>query len=210
MKPIGEVIKEKNIQLDSIDPVLQEGFTQIPNFIQRSPNLTPGAKVAYGLFLSYAWHNDFCFPGQDRLAEDMGMSRSRVTTFVGELQKIGLISILRRGLGKTNNYTLHFQVKWNKKQKPSSKHPEVCGQTTRGQPADFFLYKNIQIKNMQYQQYTGISGPFLIENTMQTPQSEFMQWLEAMLTDDTRRAILRALLERYELPVIEIGQTATR
>lgn len=45
---------------------------------------------------------------------------------------------------------------------------------------------------------------------MQTPQNEFMQWLEAMLTDDTRRAILRALLEQYELPVIELGRTVTR
>lgn len=44
---------------------------------------------------------------------------------------------------------------------------------------------------------------------MQTQQNEFIQWLEAMLTDKKRRAILRALLEQYELPVIEIGQTAT-
>ena len=129
MKAIGEVIKERNIRLDSIDPVLQEGFTQIPNFIQRNPNLSPGAKVVYGLFLSYAWHNDFCFPGQDRLAEDMGMSRSRVTTFVGELKAVGLITIERRGLGKTNNYTLHFQVKWDKKQGGGM-------QTSRSLPAD--------------------------------------------------------------------------
>ena len=129
MKNIGEILKEKNIKLDTIDPVLQEGFTQIPNFIQRNPNLSPGAKVVYGLFLSYAWNNDFCFPGQDRLAEDMGMSRSRVTTFVGELQNCGLITVKRRGLGMTNDYTLHFQVKWVKK-------PESPMLTSRGLPAD--------------------------------------------------------------------------
>jgi hypothetical protein len=43
---------------------------------------------------------------------------------------------------------------------------------------------------------------------MQSQQIEFMQWLQAMLTDTKRRAVLRALLEQYELPVIEIGQTA--
>jgi hypothetical protein len=43
---------------------------------------------------------------------------------------------------------------------------------------------------------------------MQSQQIEFMQWLQTMLTDKNRRAILRALLEQYELPVIEIGQTA--
>ena len=44
---------------------------------------------------------------------------------------------------------------------------------------------------------------------MPTHQIEFMQWLQAMLTDKNRRAILRVLLEQYELPVIEIGQTAS-
>lgn len=43
---------------------------------------------------------------------------------------------------------------------------------------------------------------------MQSQQIEFMQWLQGMLTDKNRRMILRCLLEQYELPVIEIGQTA--
>jgi hypothetical protein len=34
-----------------------------------------------------------------------------VTEFVGELQSAGLISIQRRGQGKTNIYTVHFQVR---------------------------------------------------------------------------------------------------
>ena len=111
MKAIGEILKEKNLQLDTTNPVLRGGFTQVPNFILKDPNISVGAKVAYAMFLSYAWHNDSCFPGQDRLAEDMGMSRSRVTEFVGELQRTGLVTIERRGQGKTNIYTVHFQVK---------------------------------------------------------------------------------------------------
>ncbi|HEV2329285.1 MAG TPA: helix-turn-helix domain-containing protein [Verrucomicrobiae bacterium] len=129
MKTIGEVIKEKNIMLDTLNPVLQGGFTQVPNFILKDAKLSLGAKVTYSMFLSYAWSSDFCFPGQDRLAEDMGMSRSRVTEFVSELEISGLISIQRRGLGKTNIYTIHFQVKW-------AKPPEVGGPTSRGRPAD--------------------------------------------------------------------------
>ena len=125
MKSIGEVIKEKNITLDTLDPVALHGFTQVPNFILKDPNLSVGAKVVYAMFLSYAWHNESCFPGQDRLAEDMGMSRSRVTEFVGELEKAGLVSIERRGQGKTNLYTIHFQVK-----------PSV-DKTSRSRRADF-------------------------------------------------------------------------
>src|ERR1041385_8549841 len=109
MKTIGEAIKERNILLDTINPVLREGFTQIPNFILRDGEISVGAKVVYAMFLSYAWHNDSCFPGQDRLAEDMGMSRVRVTQLIAELQRFGLVKIQRRGQGKTNLYTVHFR-----------------------------------------------------------------------------------------------------
>lgn len=102
---------EKNISLATSDPVLRGGFTQVPNFILRYPNLSMGAKVTYALFLSYAWHDDFTFRGQDRLAEDMGMSQSRVSIFTSELVRASLMSIQRRGLGKTNVYTLFFQVR---------------------------------------------------------------------------------------------------
>lgn len=111
MKVIGEILKEKNLQLDTVNPVLQGGFTQIPNFILKDSKLSVGAKIAYAMFLSYAWHNDECFPGQDRLAEDMGLTRVRVTQLIGELEQSGLITIQRRGQGKTNLYTIHFQVK---------------------------------------------------------------------------------------------------
>jgi hypothetical protein len=110
MKTIGEIIKEKNLQFDTENPVLRGGFTQVPNFILKGPELSVGAKVAFAMFLSYAWHNDSCFPGQGRLAKDMGMSRSRVTEFVSEMEKFGPITIQRRGLGKTNICTIHFQV----------------------------------------------------------------------------------------------------
>ena len=58
MKPIGEIIREHNITLATTDPVALGGFTQVPNFILKDPLLSLGAKVAYSMFLSYAWHND--------------------------------------------------------------------------------------------------------------------------------------------------------
>ena len=111
MESIGQLLREKNIELDTKDPVVRGGFTQIPNFILKDPSLSVGAKVAYAMFLSYAWHNESCFPGQQKLAADMGMSRVRVTQLIGELQRAGLVTIQRRGLGKTNIYTIHFRVK---------------------------------------------------------------------------------------------------
>ncbi len=126
MKPIGEILREQNITLATTDPVSKGGFTQVPNFILKDGTLTLGAKVTYSMFLSYAWHNDSCFPGQERLAEDMGMSRSRVTEFVGELERAGLVTVQRRGQGKTNFYTIHFKVK------STVRRPEVGRSTSRG------------------------------------------------------------------------------
>jgi Helix-turn-helix domain len=112
MEHIGARLKniERNIKFEAADPVSAQGFTQVPNFILKMPTLSVGAKVVYAMFISYGWHNDFCFPGQDRLAKDIGMTRPRVTQLIGELEKGGLIEIERRGQGKTNVYTIKFRV----------------------------------------------------------------------------------------------------
>ena len=113
MDHIGAQLKtiEQNIKLNSADPIALHGFTQLPNFILRDPNLSIGAKTTYALFLSYAWHNNLCFPGQDRLAKDIGMSIGSVNAFIKELEAASLVEITRRGQGKTNLYTINFIVK---------------------------------------------------------------------------------------------------
>ena len=110
VKSIGEVMREHNIELATLDPVARGGFTQVPNFILKDGDLSLGAKVTYSMFLHYAWHNDSCFPGQERLATDMGMSQPRVSQFIKELQAADLIEITRRGQGKTNLYKIKFVV----------------------------------------------------------------------------------------------------
>ena len=110
LTPIGAII-ERNIELATTDPIARGGFTQVPNFILEDSALSLGAKVTYSLFLHFAWHKDSVFPGQDRLAQHMGMSTSRANEYVKELERAGLIEITRRGQGKTNLYKLHFVVK---------------------------------------------------------------------------------------------------
>jgi hypothetical protein len=85
---------------------LRHGFTMVPNVILRSPQLTHGAKVAYGILLSYAWQDDHTFPGQDRMATDMGVERKAVIRYLKELKDRGAIRVQRRGMGKTNVYTI--------------------------------------------------------------------------------------------------------
>ncbi|MDQ6834034.1 MAG: helix-turn-helix domain-containing protein, partial [Chloroflexota bacterium] len=88
------------------DDALRDGFTQIPNAIVRHPGITPGAKVAYAVLLSYAWKDDRCFPGQERMSTDMAVSKPSVIAYLKQLQQAGLITITRRGQGKSNIYTL--------------------------------------------------------------------------------------------------------
>ena len=84
------------------------------NFILRNPNVSIGAKTVYSLILSYACHNDLCFPGQDRLAKEVGMGVASVNRFIKELEACSLIEITRRGQGKTNFFTVNFVVKRKK------------------------------------------------------------------------------------------------
>ncbi len=113
MEHIGANLQkiEQNMKLNTADPIARYGFTQLPNFILRNPELSANAKTVYALLLSYAWNNNLCFPGQERLAEHMGAHVSTVSRSITELEDCSLIEIERRGQGRTNFYTVNFVVK---------------------------------------------------------------------------------------------------
>lgn len=111
MKSLGLAIQERNIVIKGADALSTNGFTQVPNAILKSTEITSGAKLVYALLLSYAWHNDYCFPGQDTLATDIGISRQSVNTHVKELERKGFIKIKRLGQGRVNLYELNLKAK---------------------------------------------------------------------------------------------------
>ena len=95
--------------LKGADAATSQGFTQVPNFLLKSKKLSAGDKMAFAMLLSYAWQNDFCFPGQRRLAEDLGLNERSVRRHLKSLEANGLLNIKRRGLGKTNIYELDLK-----------------------------------------------------------------------------------------------------
>ena len=110
MKPVGDSLaKYQNIVLHGFDPVTAGGFTQIPNLLLRS-SLTCNAKVVYAQLLSYAWNNNYCYPGQVRMAADIGISQPTINRALQELLKSGWLKIDKRGQGRTNIYTLSYVV----------------------------------------------------------------------------------------------------
>lgn len=116
MYSIEEILKEKykntdqEIILDGADLVSEKGYTLIPNYVLQTNRISGRAKLVYAMLLSYAWGNkDSSFPGQDTLAEGCGSSPRSVWSAIKELEKAKFITIIRRGLGKTNVYVLHFK-----------------------------------------------------------------------------------------------------
>ena len=60
------------------------------------------------MLLSYAWQNDYCFPGQERLAKDMGSGLRSVVRYIKELETGSFVKITKRGLGRPNLYELNL------------------------------------------------------------------------------------------------------
>ena len=109
LTPIAQVL-DRNIVLKGGDILTVKGFTQVPNHVLVSAKLSPGAKLTYAMLLRYAWQNHYCFPGQARLASDMGVTDRSVRTYLQELETNKFVSIRRRGLGKPNLYELNLSV----------------------------------------------------------------------------------------------------
>lgn len=120
MKPIGEILAQHTIVV--LNDALKHGFTQLPNYILRDKRLSFGARLAYAVLLSYAWQEERCFPGQQRMAEDLGTTDRSVRTFLNELKTCGYIDWKQQGLNRPNiYYILDYQpLKLEVERKPTS------------------------------------------------------------------------------------------
>jgi hypothetical protein len=119
MESVSIVLEKHTIIIQN--PALRQGFTQIPNYVFRDGRLSLGARVTYGVLLSYAWQEGSCFPGQERICQDLGVSRQSIAQFLRELRRARYIDWKRRGLGKTNVYYI-LDVEADVKQ---ALHPDV-------------------------------------------------------------------------------------
>lgn len=92
------IIKDENIR---------QGFAQVPNIVLRDSSLSGNEKTLYALLLSYAWQDAECFPGQERLAKNMGLTSRSIRQLLSELRGHHLIGWKRQGLGKVNLYHIN-------------------------------------------------------------------------------------------------------
>ncbi len=89
-----------------VDDNLRHGFAQLPRPVLRAKGLSPKAKLVYAALLDYAWQAGSCFPGQQRLADDLDVSIDTVQRALQELRDFQLVDWERRGLTKPNIYSI--------------------------------------------------------------------------------------------------------
>jgi len=118
LQKIGEIkaFQDRNLILRGADIATQHGWTGVPNFILENKQISVGAKLTYAMLLKYARELNECFPGQERLAKDIGVTDRSVRTWLNELEKAGLILVKQRGQGKPNLYTVYVKASfWRKR-----------------------------------------------------------------------------------------------
>lgn len=81
------------------------------NAILESKQISLAAKLTYAMLLYYAWQNDYCFPGQPRLAIDIGVTDRSARTYLKKLEEKGLLKIKQQGQGRPNMYYLDLKAK---------------------------------------------------------------------------------------------------
>ena len=140
MDKVGEILEKHTIVI--LNKALKHGFTQIPRYILSDHKLTFGARLTYAVLLSYAWQEGSCFPGQGRLASDLGVTRRMISKYLAELKRFGYISWKRRGMGKTNiYYILDFKPLKIEADENASTHQERNASSYTDVPRRLHKYK---------------------------------------------------------------------
>lgn len=104
MQAIGEAVKQRFEQIIFENEMMRAGFAALPYLVLRDTRLSVGARLTYAVLISYGWQNAYAFPGQERMATDMGISDRHLRRWLGELVEYKYIRIKRQGLNKPNIY----------------------------------------------------------------------------------------------------------
>jgi DNA-binding transcriptional ArsR family regulator len=95
---------DKTVEI--LDRSEQLGYTVVPNVLLHYPGLSPSARLLLIMLRHYAHQSEEAWPGQKRLADDLGLSESTIRRAVRELEERALIETRRRGMGQSLLYRL--------------------------------------------------------------------------------------------------------
>lgn len=106
MRSLSEVIKQRVERVIIENEMLRAGFAALPYVVLRDKRLSIGARLTYAVLLSYAWQNDSTFVGQQKMAEDMGISERQLQRYLYELRDFAYIGISRKDKRFNNTYII--------------------------------------------------------------------------------------------------------
>lgn len=79
----------------------------IPNWLDERTEVSSNAKRVYAKLCQHAGRNGRCYPKQETIGRELGLSRKTVSTATSELIEHCLISRNKQGLGMPNTYTFY-------------------------------------------------------------------------------------------------------
>ena len=106
MRSLSDVIKQRVERVIIENEMLRAGFAALPYVVLRDTKLSIGARLTYAVLLSYAWHEDSTFVGQEKMAKDMGISDRQIQRYLYELRDGGYIEISREDRRFNNTYII--------------------------------------------------------------------------------------------------------
>jgi DNA-binding MarR family transcriptional regulator len=83
-------------------------FVQVPLELL-SYDISPAALKLYMVLMKFARRAGVCWPGQERLADEMGLKQRRIRGLLNELEQAGLVQV-ENDIGKANRYYLKVQA----------------------------------------------------------------------------------------------------
>lgn len=83
----------------------------IPNWLMQRQEISHGAKLCYGRLCQYAGQKGYCFPSQETISEELGISYRQTQRYIKELIRVGLIVIEKYGTHNNNQYRF-IQHEW--------------------------------------------------------------------------------------------------
>jgi len=203
------------------DAALAKGFTQIPNAITRSPNLSMQAKFLYGLLLSYAWQDPDTFPGLERMRKDTGAKVDTLRKYIQELVDARLLEVKRRGQGRTNRYVFktirNIPRKGGNKTTPNGGHQDnpqagVSRPPREGGTTNTQKYKDSEDNTSNDVEGTPSPGQFvgylreeldgsgvpLLRNREDRYAGEFNKLIKKGITEDLLYKVCDRIVERWK------------
>jgi hypothetical protein len=86
----------------------------VPNALARFPGLSSSAKLVYERLAQYAGKDGRCFPSQETLVGEVGLSKSRIQQIIAELVKCRFIRMERpKGRDRLNHLNASYVFLWH-------------------------------------------------------------------------------------------------